>query len=555
MNPATDTLVAERPSGDADDATSTALQFIHGLLQTAAGEARPLPALLADLARAFAARGAGLAAPPEGSPLVRQHVRVDGSSSAPAFPWENQPHLLAQIRQSVDGVSAQAADGSTCLLAAVWPPTGGGWLLWLEAPAGRVWSGGERAALPLAGQALARLTATTEGRAAGWPRPLERARIQQHLESAAKITSRLAHDFGNVLTGILGFAELTLNHLPTDSLPHRYVKEVWESAQQGARWVQQLHLFSRRRFGEFPPVAIQTVVGEEEARVRPTWAPNVALHVALQPELPTVAVEAGALRQVLAQILDNAREAIAGQGIVTITARLTDLSEADCQEMLGGAMPGPHIEVTVTDTGAGLTPEARQRLFADLFHSNKVRHRGLGLAMVYGVLQAARGGLRFGPDPAQGTAVRLFLPVAGLPVPKQAPIREGKQRVLVVDDDPLILRFIATILEGVGYRVQVAAGGAEALALYTTAAEPFRLVLSDVVMPSMNGVELAQRLRQHDPGVNLLFVSSEVPAAPQVEGLIQPGFLAKPFRADMLVQAVGSALERGRSTAPVGQTA
>src|SRR5262249_31552395 len=159
-------------------------------------------------------------------------------------------------------VPAQGSDGSTCLLTAVSPPTGGSWLVWLEAPGERVWSGGERAALPLAGQALARL-ATSEGRSACWPGSLERARVQQHLESAAKITSRLAHDFGNVLTGILGFAELTLNHLSTDSLPHRYVKEVWESAQQGARWVQRLHLFSRRRFGEFPPASLPTIVGEE----------------------------------------------------------------------------------------------------------------------------------------------------------------------------------------------------------------------------------------------------------------------------------------------------
>jgi CheY-like chemotaxis protein len=337
-------------------------------------------------------------------------------------------------------------------------------------------------------------------------------------------------------------------------LPHRYVKEVWESAQQGARWIQKLHLFSSRRTREFAPASVQTITAEEEARLRPTWAPNVALHVALQADLPTVAVEAGALRQVLVQVLDNAREAIAGQGVVTITARVTDLTDADCQELLGGAVPGPYVEVTVTDTGMGLSPEARQRLFSNLFHSTKVRHRGLGLAMVYGVLLAARGGLRFGPDPAQGTAVRLFLPVAAPLVSKPAPPRVTKQRVLVVDDDPLILRFIATILESAGYRVQVAAGGAEALALYTTAAEPFRLVLSDVVMPSMNGVELAQRLRQHDPNVNLLFVSSEVPASPQVDGQIPPGFLPKPFRADTLVQAVGCALERGRGTAPLGQT-
>src|SRR5207244_7387251 len=138
-----------------------------------------------------------------------------------------------------------------------------------------------------------------------------------------------------------------------------------------------------------------------------------------------------------------------------------DLSEADCQEMLGNAAPGPHVEVTVTDTGSGLSPEVRGRLFRELFHSTKMRHRGLGLAVVYGVLQTYRGGIRFGPDPAQGTAVRLFLPTANQTLkPTGGNARacsEPRPRLLVVDDDPLILRFIATILESEGYRVQVAA--------------------------------------------------------------------------------------------------
>jgi CheY-like chemotaxis protein len=160
--------------------------------------------------------------------------------------------------------------------------------------------------------------------------------------------------------------------------------------------------------------------------------------------------------------------------------------------------------------------------------------------VVYGLLRGYGGGLRLGPDPAQGTAVRVFLPLAAVATRPAA--AEGRARVLAVDDDPLVLRFVAATLEGAGYQVQAAAGGAEALRLYTTATVPFHLVLTDVVMPHIDGVELARRLRAHDPAVALLFLSGEVPAAPLVEGLGPIELLPKPFRAETLVRAVRIAL-------------
>jgi signal transduction histidine kinase/ActR/RegA family two-component response regulator len=530
-------------TGAEQDHSRSALAFVHTLLDAAT---RPptCAEMLGELARAFGAEAAGLAAPAEANPVVRHR---EGPGAAPARgPWEDRPELLAEALRSPAALAVRAADGRAWLLAAAWAPAQGSLLLWLEAAGERAWSRAESAALALAAQTLARVSRAADAGTADWARALEKARLQEHIERAARLTGKLAHDFGNVLTGILGFAELSLSQLPPETLPHRYVKEAWQSAQQGALWVQKLQTFSRRRASApAVPTRLVPVIGPEEARLRAAWGPDVALHVALPEGLPPVAVEAEALRQALTQLLDNAREAITGQGVVTVSARLTELSAADCRELLGAAVPGPHVEITVTDTGAGLSAETRQRLFHELFFSTKVRRRGLGLALVYGILQTHRGAISFGPGPAQGTAVRLFLPAA----PAQALAPGQGPRVLVVDDDPLVLRFMCTVLDGAGFRTRSAAGGAEALAAYGAPGEPFGLVLADVLMPQMNGYELARRLRRHDPDVNVLFVSSEAahPHSAADEELRRCPLLPKPFRAEGLLQAVRAALDRGRS--------
>jgi CheY-like chemotaxis protein/nitrogen-specific signal transduction histidine kinase len=374
---------------------------------------------------------------------------------------------------------------------------------------------------------------------------LERTRLQGQLEKAALLTNRLAHDFGNVLTGILGFAELSLTQLPGDSPARRFVNEVWQSAQQGARWVQKLQLFSRRRPQDFLPAALPVLLAEEETRVRPAWQGAVALQAAMAPNLPLLAVDRESLRELLAQLLDNAREAIANQGVVTVSARATDLTEVDCQELLGNAAPGQHVEITITDSGCGLHADTRRRLFTELFFSTKPGHRGMGLPVVYGILQTYRGGLRFGPDPEQGTAVRVFLPAA-IPAPaaKCQDTEHTAARVLVVDDDPLTLRFLCAVLERAGYRVQPASGAAEALALYTAGPQPFDLVVADIVMPQTNGFDLVRRLQGQDPAVNVVFITSHLSSQdwPREETLQQFDLLQKPFRPETLLRVVGRAL-------------
>jgi signal transduction histidine kinase len=237
-------------------------------------------------------------------------------------------------------------------------------------------------------------------------------RLGEHLEQVAQVAGRLAHDFSNVLTGILGFSELALNQMPADSTSRRYIRESWESAQRGAEWIQKLHLFCRRGPTQPPPTPLGPVVLAEQARLAPAWAPAVTLRAEVPDELPPVAVAPELLRRVLAELLDNARQAVTGAGGVTLSARLRSLDATSCRLLLGAASPGPHVEIAVRDTGCGLSQERLNAFLASLLVRGKPRQGGLGLAVVYGIVRAHRGGLYLKPVPPPGTHLCVCLPVA-----------------------------------------------------------------------------------------------------------------------------------------------
>jgi signal transduction histidine kinase/ActR/RegA family two-component response regulator len=548
-----DALAPEkRADAGREDHSDSALRFIHELLSAnraspgQGAEPRTLAGLLSELARAFDAAGAGLSAPLAEPALLQLQQWVKPNRFDPIeYPWETRPQIVHEAKNAATAL-ALPEPGMSWLVTTVWPTANGGWLLWLQDEPRRQWSPAEQAALPLAGQALARLVA----QGGAWGRSLERLQRQRHVETAAAITGRLAHDFGNVLTGILGFAELSLTQLPANSVPHRYVNEVLQSAQQGANWVRKLQLFSRRSAPQAWPTALAPILHDEAARLRKAWGSQVALLLALADDLPPVAIDAESFRQMVVPLLDNAREAIDGPGVVTVSARVTDLSSAERLDLLGNVGAGPHVEITITDTGRGLSPNVRARLFDEMFFSTKPRHRGLGLAVVFGLVQAFRGGLRLGPDPAQGAAVHLFLPC---PTRAETSVADGKATpILVVDDDPMILDVVCKILDSAGYAVQPAANAKEALSYYGGAREPVRLVVTDINMPGLTGLDLVGRLQQLDPSVNALFISS-LDTAHGLSGaalLQQFGVLPKPFEPEMLLAAVKSALARGPAPSP-----
>jgi CheY-like chemotaxis protein len=361
-----------------------------------------------------------------------------------------------------------------------------------------------------------------------------------------------------VLTGILGFTELALaQQLPTNTPLASYLNEVFRAAQNGAQYTQQLRLFARRQSNSSRSSHLAPVLAEEETRLFSARDSGVTFRLHVPADLPPVALDAEHLQKVLGALLDNAREALVGPGSISVSTRLVEITQSETSDLFGNVRPGPHVEITVADTGIGLSSEAQEKLFSEAFFTTKPRRRGFGLATAYGILHAHRGGLRLHSGGEGGVVARIVLPVA--PVSPASVVCEsavrpsekvGNERILVVDDEPEVLQFMRTTLEYAGYRVESYSGAPAALDCYFAPGnDPFQLVVTDIVMPSLNGLELVRRLLKRDPAARVLFVSGHVPADFTQQDLAGHGFelLSKPFRPDQLLRAARAALDRPRA--------
>lgn len=382
------------------------------------------------------------------------------------------------------------------------------------------------------------LTCQTDESPAADTLALATARWQQSLERATAIIGRLAHDFGNHLTGIIGFAELAQSQVPANTLAQQYIKEVCHSGKLATSWLKTLQWINRRALPAFEPANLSDIVREQQARAEAEWdgAPQLQLDVA--PDLPPVRVEGQALREALQQLLGNAREAIHGAGVVTLSARVATLSVEECRCWLGGPRPGPQVEISIQDTGTGFAVD-QERLWNECFYSTKPRHRGLGLLVAFGIARGFGGGLRLGPHPQQGALVRLAFPAA-TPAPPTAPARPAGPitRILVVDDEPAVLKLINEVLTGAGFELTTMSHPREALAAFTRA--PFDVVVTDIAMPDMSGFELASRLQAHRPATRFLFISGQEShsGAQARKWLRDWTLLRKPFDPPTLLSAV-----------------
>jgi CheY-like chemotaxis protein/nitrogen-specific signal transduction histidine kinase len=539
------------------DSSRKALDLVHRLLSLPAAAQPSLADLLAQLADAFGATDAGLAPLPEAAPAVRASARSRQPPAAP-LPWDSDPAVLAQLRGSGSFIVLPRPKGS--LVATVAGHADGpDWLLWVEDEHRTAWTPGETAALVLFAGACS--LPVDPAAAPRWAEFHERRVRQQRLDDAGRVVRRLAHDFGNVLTSILGFTELSLAQRIAPGSPlHEYLAEVHRGAQGAADWTALLRLFGLRDPITARPGSLAGVIRAEEQALRAIWNPAAELVLDLAPGLPAAAADEHHLRLVVHNLLENAYDALPGsKGVVTLTARPLDLTAVDCLDYYGRLQPGPHVGLRVSDTGVGLTADVRRRLFAEPFFTTKTRRRGLGLAVAYGITAANRGGIRLENGPASGAIAEVVFPAVKVePVPappakaQAAPstkVAPDGAKVLVVDDDPLVRRFVLATLQRAGYRVEAVGTAEEALASYQAdPQDPFRLVLSDLVMPQTTGVDLARRLLESDANARLLFMSGRegLDAGAKTAALHPFEFIQKPFRSERLLQAVRSAIDQNR---------
>jgi signal transduction histidine kinase len=235
---------------------------------------------------------------------------------------------------------------------------------------------------------------------------------QQRLDDAILVARRLAHMYSNVLTSILGFVEMSLAQAPVNSTLKRYLDVALRGTQQGVSLTQRLRLLgSRTTFGA-QGVSLLPVLARQAGR-RANPEQEIQETIDVPGDLPPVALSNEQLTAILEALLDNAYEALDSKGRVSVSAALVTLGKDDLAAVLGNPLPGIFVQMDVTDSGPGLTPEVRARLFQDPFFTTKPRHYGLGLTIAYSILNGHQGGLCMLDAPGGGLTVRVFLPVAG----------------------------------------------------------------------------------------------------------------------------------------------
>jgi signal transduction histidine kinase len=372
-------------------------------------------AALAAWCRASGWRAAGVVWPAAG-PQVAVQVK-DGVTEPATLPPE-AAEVLRTIQGGNPTVVWQLPSSCGRLYAAFQPAGRPAGVVWAERAGPDAWSDADRQYLLLSVSLMERspLLAGKVGTM------IDSDRLQQRLNDASVIAGRMAHDFDNVLTGIIGFADLTVPLLPPHAQPTKFVQQIADVGKRGIAFTQQLHQLSRAGQARPLPAAVATAVAKEEARLRHLHPAGFQLTTDVSAALPPVAMEAGPLGVVLGHLIQNAVEAGGQPPRAGVSARMVELSPADAKNYLGAVRPGPHVEVRVTDAGGGIKPEVRARLFAEPFYTTKTRHRGLGLAVVYRTLYAHHGGIRLDPPALTdvGTSVRVVLPPGAVRPPVAA---------------------------------------------------------------------------------------------------------------------------------------
>jgi len=384
-----------------------------------------------------------------------------------------------------------------------------------------------------------------------------RARLEEQLEQARKmetvglLAGGVAHDFNNLLTPILGYTEMLLDSLPAEDDRRQLLSEVQHAAEHARDLTHRLLAFSRKQIIELSTVNLGEIVGRFEAMVRHTIRENIRIEVSLSPSLSLVRADPGQIEEVLLNLSINAQDAMPDGGTLLIEAADVRIGTSEAADNLE-ALAGPFVRLSVSDTGTGMDGQTLGHLFVPFFTTKAPgKGTGLGLSTVYGIVSQHGGFVTVESALGKGSTFHVHLPrveAADASVERSAPAageaKRGAETILVVEDNGMVRTLAFRMLERLGYRV-IASQSVEHGIELAMGEEAIGLLLTDVVMPGLNGKELFERLRKGRPGLKVLFMSGYTRDVIGQHGVLDEGvhFIQKPFTIRTLSEKVRHVLD------------
>ena len=374
----------------------------------------------------------------------------------------------------------------------------------------------------------------------------EQLQQSQKLESLGRLAGGIAHDFNNLLMVITGYSDLLLGTLDDPEKVRGGLMEIKRAGERGADLTQQLLAFSRKQITQPQALSLNEVVQESQGMLQRVIGEDVRLVTSLDPATWTIKADRGQLHQVLMNLVLNSRQAMPQGGVLTIRTRNVHLG-SDFQEEPEGAGGLAHVLLQINDTGAGMDEQTRKHVFEPFFTTKGGRKgTGLGLATVFGIVTHSGGHISVESEPGHGTTFNLYF----LSIPEAAngetrdheprPRAKGSGTVLVVEDQEEVRQITCAILRGLGFHVLEAADGMEALLVVAEYQKPIRLMVTDVIMPGINGRELAESMALLRPEMLVIYMSGYTDRILGKDGVLDGSvaFLQKPFTPEKLTQMV-----------------
>jgi len=381
---------------------------------------------------------------------------------------------------------------------------------------------------------------------------VEHLRQAQKMEAVGRLAGGIAHDFNNLLTVISGYGDLLVNRLGNDSPFLKEVEEIRKAGKRAAALTSQLLAFSRRQLLQPKVVDLNEVVTDIDRILRRLIGEDITLVTVKDPCLGRIKADPGQLEQVIVNLSVNARDAMPDGGTLTIRTANVVLDQGSINED-GPMRPGRYVSLTVCDNGCGMDSETVSRIFEPFYTTKSTgKGTGLGLATVYGIVKQSDGHISVESNPGRGTCFSIYLPQVDEEPHAETESRGqetsgcNKETILVVEDEKIVRELVCVVLQEAGYLIHVAENAETAMDLCTRLKEPVHLLLTDVIMPGMNGRELAQRLTKHYGSLPVLFMSGYTDNIIEHHGVLKQGaaFIGKPFTPETLKRAVRETLDK-----------